>query len=562
MVFSEFEYKRPNIKDFSDKVDVLVAKINNAKAFDEVKDAIYEMNKITKAMMTDLEIGGIRYTLNTNDEFYAQEQDFIDENAPLIDEIGVRFAKAVVDSKFQEEISKEFGKQYIRLSKNTVDRFAPELIPFKQEENKLSSEYQKLVASCNVDFNGEKCNIYGLLKHMQDPDRSIRKLAFEKWAGFFAENEEKLDEIYDKLVHLRDKMGKALGFENFVPLGYMNMGRLDYTPEQVGVFREQVRKYIVPVCAELRERQAKKIGVDKLKYYDEGFMYTDGNAMPIGDREFLVGCAQKMYNELSEDTGKFFKYMVDTQLLELDTKPGKAVGGYCTFIPDYNSPFIFSNFNGTSADVDVLTHEAGHAFMSYCSARHNELYDYLFSTNEVNEIHSMSMEFFAHPWMELFFGDAADKYRYAHTADSLEFVPYGVCVDEFQEKVYSNPDLTPKQRKELWHELEQKYLPTRDFDGNEFMENGGFWQKQSHIFLNPFYYIDYTLASMGAFEFYGKMKKDRNSAWTDYVNLCNAGGSLPYLELLSLANLSNPFEEGSVEKAISSLVEDLNNSDY
>lgn len=240
--------------------------------------------------------------------------------------------------------------------------------------------------------------------------------------------------------------------------------------------------------------------------------------------------------------------------MDLVSRPNKRVGGYCAPLPDYKAPFIFANFNGTSGDVDVLTHEAGHAFAGMVSSKHNELMELNAPTLDACEIHSMSMEFFTYPWMELFFGESAQKYREKHLVDALLFVPYGVCVDEFQHIVYENPDLSPEARRGAWRALEKKYLPHRDYDGDAYMEAGGFWQKQHHIYSAPFYYIDYTLASMSAFEFFGRMQEDRERAWADYMALCEAGGTLPYTGLLKLANLSSPFEEGGVKRAIAAAV--------
>jgi M3 family oligoendopeptidase len=181
----------------------------------------------------------------------------------------------------------------------------------------------------------------------------------------------------------------------------------------------------------------------------------------------------------------------------------------------------------------------------------------VFPTSEVAEIHSMSMEHFCYPYMESFFGDKADDYRYGHLMDALESIPYMVTVDEFQHRVFENPKMTAKERRQVWHELEATYLPWRDYDGHAFLEEGGFWMQKQHIFLFPFYYIDYALAQICAFEFYGRAKKDWESCWADYYRLCQAGGSKGYFDLLKLAGLSNPFQEGTVQKIVDSLLEDL-----
>lgn len=554
MKFSEMPYVRPDIDRVCADLTAIIEKLSVAETVDAAKAAVAELNSYYKTVTTALTLAEIRHTIDTRDAFYQAEQDYIDEESPKLSPVFLSYYRALLESPFRTELEETFGGQLFALAEIQVQSIREELVPLMVEENKLASSYQKLVASAEVELDGETYNLSGLKKLMQSPDRETRKKGMEGYAGFFAAHEAEFDEIYDKLVHLRTEKGRVMGFDNFVPLGYLLMGRQGYDAGDVAAFRQQVLEELVPVCTKLRQEQATRIGVEKVKYYDEAFQYPDGNAMPIGDADFMVEQAGQMYDELSKETGEFFAHMRAHELMDLVTKPGKAAGGYCTSIPDYDSPFIFSNFNGTSADVDVLTHEAGHAFQSFTTNRCQTVTEYGFPTSEAAEIHSMSMEFFTYPWMDKFFGDQTDKYKKLHTSEALTFVPYGVCVDEFQHRVYENPDMTPDERKAVWHELEQKYLPTRDYDGCEIFEKGAFFFEKMHIFMSPFYYIDYTLASMAAFEFYGKMQQDRDAAWADYYRLCQLGGSRCYLDLLKAANLSNPFEAGSVKKAIAPLV--------
>ena len=554
MVFSEYPYKRPDMGAIRREAKAAIARMKKAESYDAFKGAIREVLVVYKSLLTLQNIASIRHTVNTKDAFYEQEDKFFNSAVPKIMPVFLQYYKAMLKSPYLAQYVAEYGERIQSEAELQVKRFSNKLILPMIKENKLTSEYQKLLASCEVELLGEKRNLPGITKLMQSPDRDVRRQAYRAYVGFFRENEAKFDELFDKLVKIRTKMGRMMGFDNFIPLAYLNMGRVDYGPKEVEQFRRQVERDLVPVTSRLRKAQAERIGVDKLHFYDEAFLYPDGNATPKGDRAFMVGQAQEMYQALSKETGEFFSFLCEHELMDLETKPGKAAGGYCTFLPDYGAPFIFSNFNGTSGDVDVLTHEAGHAFEMYLASKTQELPEYWQSTSEIMEIHSMSMEFFTYPWMDKFFGDEVGKYKKLHTTGGLTFVPYGVCVDEFQHRVYEKPDMTPKERRAVWRALEKKYLPDRDYDGDEFMESGAFFFKQLHIFMYPFYYIDYTLASMGAFEFYGKMGEDRPRAWNDYVTLCGLGGSKPYLELLRAANLSNPFEEGSVQKAIAPLV--------
>jgi M3 family oligoendopeptidase len=330
------------------------------------------------------------------------------------------------------------------------------------------------------------------------------------------------------------------------------MLRSDYDAKMVANFRQQIKDFIVPISQQLYARQAKRLGLEKLKYYDEDYKFPSGNPRPTGSPDQILEGGDQMYRELSPQTNRFFRFLRERNLLDVSAKDGKATGGYCTYIERQRAPFIFSNFNGTSGDIDVLTHEAGHAFQVF-SSRHFSIGEYRWPTYEACEIHSMSMEFFTWKWMPLFFGEQTEKYYFAHLGGALQFLPYGVAVDEFQHIVYENPDLTPAQRNAEWRKLEQKYLPQRDYDGIEFLENGGFWQKQSHIFQHPFYYIDYTLAQICAFQFWKRDRENHTQAWGDYVTLCEAGGSKPFLELVELAGLRSPFHDGCVESVVGNI---------
>jgi len=471
--------------------------------------------------------------------------------------LATKYFQALVESKFRTELEKKWGTQLFALAEGQLKTFKPEIVPLLQKENRLSTEYTKLLASAKIDFEGEERTLAQLDPFTESKDREMRKKASETKFAFFAEHEEALDRIYDDLVKVRTEIAEKLGFKNFVELAYYRMMRTDYNAEMVANFRNQVKDFIVPIATKLKERQQERIGVDQLKYYDEGFNFQSGNAVPKGDPEWIIENGQKMYEDLSKETGVFFRYMQENNLMDLVAKKGKAGGGYCTFIENYKAPFIFSNFNGTSGDIDVLTHEAGHAFQVY-SSRHFEIPEYYWPTYESAEIHSMSMEFFTWPWMELFFKEDTDKYKFSHLSSALLFLPYGVSVDEFQHWVYENPTASPAERKHQWREIEKKYLPHKNYDGNVYLENGGFWQRQGHIYNSPFYYIDYTLAQICAFQFWKRSIENREEAWADYVKLCNLGGSRSFTKLVEEANLISPFEDGCVESVVGVIEEWLN----
>ena len=549
--FSTMEYVRPDFELYMKKFDEYVQKVKSAGNYQEIHNVILSQDQDMKEFATMNTIVYIRNTLDTTDEFYEKELEYLDMKTPELQEHIIELYKAIMESPYKEEVDAEFGPQFLISCQLEIDSFAPELIPYLQKQSKLTTEYQKLMATAQIPFEGETLNLYGIQKYFEDDDRAKRKAAFKAYSDFYHENEETMERIFAELIEVRNDMGKALGYENFIPVGYKNQGRTDYGQEEVASFREQVLEEIVPLCEKLYAAQAKRIGVDQLKVYDEKYIFPDGNAIPLGDEDELVEKARQMYHDLSKETGEFIDFMLEHELMDLKNKPNKASTGYMTELPLYDAPFVFSCFNHTTFDTEVLTHELGHAFAGYQAMRHQPISAYHSSSTDICEIHSMAMEQFAYPYAETFYGDAADKYRFSHLMNAITFVPFGVAVDEFQHIVYEHPELTPKERTYEWRKLEQKYMPWRVYEDDEFMERGGYWYHKLHIFLYPFYYINYTLTTMGAMEFKKRFETNREEAMEDYIRLCNAGGSQSYLQLLELAHLSNPFLPGGVKNAIS-----------
>lgn len=552
MKFEEMQYERPNIEAFANEIKPLLEQFESASSWSEQDEILTAINELRKKFETQGQLAYVRHSINTKDEFYQAEQEFIDEAEPVYQQYITDYYRVLVNSKFRSELEGKWGAQLFRLAEYSLKTFSPDIIPELQQENKLITEYKKLIASCKIQFEGEERTLAQMTPFQQSPDREMRKRAWEATSGFMSDNESEFDRIYDELVKLRTSMAKKLGFNSFVELGYARMQRIDYNAAMVANFRNQVLEHIVPVATELKKRQQKRIGVEELLYYDENFSFKSGNPVPKGEMDWIVERGAKMYKELSPETDEFFTFMLDNGLMDLNAKPGKQSGGYCTFFGDHKAPFIFSNFNGTSGDIDVLTHEAGHAFQNY-ESRNLGAPEYAFPTFEAAEIYSMSMEFFTWPWMDLFFEEDADKYRFDHLASGLLFLPYGVSVDEFQHFVYEHPEATPTERKQAWRDIERKYLPHRNYEGNMYLEQGGFWQKQGHIYNTPFYYIDYTLAQICAFQFWKWMNEDRAAAWQSYLKVCREGGSKSFTELLKVAGLISPFEDGCVESVIGSI---------
>lgn len=564
VTFEEIPLKVPSFKTFSTKALKLIEELKRTKDAKETLKVIRKMEKLMDDFETKSTVISIRYSLNTVDKKNIKAQDKMDEMIPQLVAILNEWNKVLVKSPFRKELEEKLTPYYFVKIENALLAFDEKIVPELIEENKLSSEYDRILGSAKIEFRGNIYNLSQLGKFATDKDRNMRREASLKIDDFFAEHEKEIGEIYSKLVSLRDTMAKKLGYKNFVELGYRNLGRTDYNADMVKVYREEIAKNFVPVCQKLYKEQAKRIGIsfNKMKNYDYNLFYLDGNPKPAGDKDYLVGVATKMYDDMSKESGEFFHLMLNHHLLDLEARAGKAPGGYMTYLPNYEFPFIFSNFNGTKGDVDVLTHEVGHAFQGYLSRKIKPT-DFRSPGLETCEIHSMSMEFFAHKYMEGFFKDDANKYRYSHLVDAMEFLPYGITIDEFQHFVYENPNATHEERCAKFKEIESRYTPHKVYDEeSKCFSHGGTWLRQSHVFGTPFYYIDYTLAQVCAFQFFIALTKNYEKAWKKYVKLCKCGGKYPFVETLKKNHLQNPFEIGTLEKIVHDLKKILKTMTY
>ena len=497
------------------------------------------------------------YSIDVNNPKYKKAMDILNEQSPLLSSADNRYAKALVGSSHRKYLEEKLGTFLFTMYENQMKAFDDRIMEDMVEENKLTTAYDSKIASCQVNFRGGTYNLPQMGKFMEDADRETRKEASEAYYGYLSTIKDELEDIYDKLVKVRTRMAQKLGYKNYVELGYIRMNRFDYNQEDVSAYRKQINEIVTPMVEKIMRKQFKRVGISSPKVYDMGVVFKDGNPIPLGSTQDKIDSAKKMYKELSPETDFFFNYMADHHVLDLDAKPGKQSGGYMTYFPVYKIPFIFSNFNGTSGDVDVLTHEFGHSFQAYM-ARNITIPEYRSPTMESCEIDSMSMEFLTEPWMNLFF-DNPDKYRYRHLADSITFLPYGVTVDEFQHFVYEHPEATPAERDAYWHSLEEKYTPykVRCYKGCDYMMGGHRWLTQAHIFDNPFYYIDYTLAQVVAFEYFNLDRKNHALAWKRYLKICKLGGKYPFRTLVQKAGMKDPFAEGVVKKTVKPLLKVL-----
>ena len=544
MKFSEMSYVRPDPEAVKQQLAGLTERLKAAKSYDEARAIFLEKEEAEKVVETMGTLASVRHSIDTRDAFYDGESTFWDNFGPEVAEYEHAWTEAMLASPFRRNFAAEYGDLMFVNAEIDQKAFSPEIIPEMQKENELVTEYEKLIASAQIPFEDGVYTLSQLSPFKTDPDDARRLAAWKADGAWYKEHQERLDAIYDELTHLRDAMGKKLGYEGYTTLGYYRMGRNCYTKEDVERFRAAVQKYLVPVADSIMREQAKRLGKEyPLSFADAALSFRSGNPRPAGTPDEILLQGKKFYDALSPETSEFFRTMLDDELLDVLSTEGKQGGGYCTGIPQYEVPFIFANFNGTQHDVEVVTHEAGHAFAYWMNRKRVPL-QYAWPSMEACEVHSMSMEFFG--WMNAdgFFGPDAKKFLYSHLAGAVTFIPYGTMVDHFQHLVYEKPYMTPKERHAEWKRLLGIYMPWMKLDGEiPFYAEGEGWQRQSHIYASPFYYIDYCLAQTVALEFWAMIQKDEADAWKHYMAYTKQGGSRTFVELLKHADLVTPFDE-------------------
>ena len=548
MKFNEMTYTRPDIDALLARCRELAAKAAAAPDGDALVRLYYEQSEAFAEYNTAANLANIHYTCDTRDAYWKAEQDFFDANGPAVTNASVEISRAFLANPHVDVLTAKFGTTCVAGMKNAVLGMDDRTVELQQQFNALVSRYQQIYGGALVELDGKQLTIPQLGPYKEDLDPAVRRAAYEAEAGYFDAHRAELDELYGEIVKNLNAQARVMGYHDYSELSYVRMNRIGYGPEEIRKFRDQVANDVVPQLQKVMAMRAKRTGIARPTFTDLPIMFKDGNPKPIPGYKARMDAARTMYHELSPETAEFIDFMQDNELFDVESRPGKMSGGYMTSLPTYKAPFIFANWNNTSADVDVLTHECGHAFEGYVAERDPKVpADLECPGMESAEIHSMAMEFLTAPWHHLLFGRDTDKYALLHAEDSFVFLAYGCEVDEFQHIMYQNPDLTPDERNAEWLKLEKKYRPWIDFAGLPFYGRGAGWQRQLHIYECPFYYIDYCLSTMAALQFFLLSLTDHKDAWARYLRLVRRAGMASYTELLETAGLKVPFEEGSIK---------------
>ena len=549
--FREIPYTRPDLASLKTTYQGLFDDFDGGTSADDHISVVRRWNELRTQYATAMSLAEVHYTQDVTNDSFKAEKNFFDENNPSVSELNTTMTKRILASPYRAAIGTAFGELFLQRLEQSQRTFSPDIMPLLVEESDLCNQYNEITASARIEVDGTVYNLSSLAPLTISVDRDLRRRAIQAQYEFIASKQEALETIFDRLVAIRTEKARLLGFASYTEYRYVEFGRLDYTADDVEAFRRQVIAHVVPLATRLRMAQAHRLGIETVNLYDEKLQFIDGNPIANGDHDWIVDRAKVMYEELSDETREFFNLLLDKDLMDLKTRDNKATGGYCTSFPAYGLPFIFANFNRTTHDIEVLTHEAGHAFQAYRS-RGYDVPEYRWPTAEACEIHSMGMEFLTWPWMESFFGDQTDKFRFYHLQGALLFMPYGCAVDHFQHWIYANPGATPAERNAAWKSMERLYMPWRNTLDIPYADEGTQWQFQRHIYESPFYYIDYALAQTCALQYWQASRVDAKEAFADYLRICDVGGSKAFLDIVAEGRLRSPFADGTLSSIVGS----------
>lgn len=547
--FKDIEVETPTIEQVTAEYENIHTNLDQATTLAAKQEALQQWENLRRRLDSWTALTSLHFSQDTTNEAFKRAQEYSDELQPKLTALEIAMKRRLLNSTDKVELKSILDKQAFSLWSADVTTFESVIEEDLVQESKLVNQYVQLLASAEIEFQGETVNLSGIRKYTQDSDRHTRYQAEKARWNFFSQHQSQLDSIYDQLVQLRHGMAQKLGYDNYIGLGYKRMQRIDYSEADVESYRNEIVAKVVPLAQRIIAQKAAKLNLDRVMFWDESVFDLQGNPKPQGDHDWMLQQAQQMFDAMHPELGSFFKMMVEGDFLDLKTRPGKAGGGFCTSFPTQGVPYIFANFNGTKGDVEVFTHEMGHAFQAWQS-RNLPLIDYLWPTLESCEIHSMSLEFLTWSQMDKFFADDAARFREIHLAESLLFLPYGCAVDHFQHLVYAKPEASPQERNQMWQKMEARYLPWRQYGDLAYPARGGLWQEKQHIYFSPFYYIDYTLALCCAMQFWVKAEANFDNALTEYIALCQRGGQAPFQELVSSSNLVSPFKPGSLADVV------------
>lgn len=545
--FSQLPYTPTDFESVQRRLNELTARVKAAKSADEVLEIDRQSDALSQEVGYANTLAYIRSSLDCTDQFYAEATQKESMGCARLDE--APYTQALLDSPFLPQLEEKYGPEYRpRLERGVKLRSAG--LDLMARESELVSQYQLKKAQTKVNFRGEEKSEAQMYALFDDPDRQTRHDARKATFEAFLAQKEELASMLLELVDLRGKIAKANGFDSY--LDYANQGfhRRGYGEAELTAFCEQVKTDLVPLLRRLREEQRRALGVEKLMVWDGGIRFKEGNARPVGDAAVLTEASKKMYDGLSPEFGKFFRAMVESESLDVTASKNKVAGmGFCTGLKPGLLPYVFGNCNGTDSDVAVFTHEIGHSWQMYSTDQREIPEIFRDMCLDAVEIPSKTMELFAYPYAEGFFGEDADKFRAGHFRNALREIAAYCTIHELNTWLYTHPGAPFEEIAAAALDIEKAYEPDLDYgDLESYVKQGGALLRNMAVYMFPRYVISYSLSEMCAMDLFRRMNADPAAAWEAYEKLCASGGSRSYPDTLAQAGLEPAYAPGSVKK--------------
>jgi oligoendopeptidase F len=545
----------PQIAPLFDQLESRAPQIKNAA---ELEKWLLDWSELNAALDEESTRRNIAMTCHTdNADAEKAFLHFVESVEPQLKPRQFALEQIYVSHPLCKNLPQPRFRVFDRDVKNHVELFHQDNVPLETEETKLGQQYQKLSGSLTVNFRGEEKTLVQMGRYLEEPDRALRQEAWELVAKRRLQEAEKFDDIFDRQIKLRQQIAQNAGFKNYRDYAFRRLGRFDYTPDDCAKFHDAVEREIVPVVRELQSQRRAQLKLEKLRPWDLAVDPLNRPPLkPFTQVGEMVSRTQKIFDSLDAELARGFKQMDDLHLLDLDNRKGKAPGGYQSTLAEARLPFIFMNAVGLQRDVETLLHEGGHAFHALAT-REEDLYAYRGAPIEFCEVASMSMELLGNEFIEEFYSESdANRARRVHLEGVVGVFPWIATVDAFQHWIYTHPNHTREERKIAWLELMDRFGGDADWSGFE-NERAHSWHRQLHIFLVPFYYIEYGIAQLGALQVWANSKRDKAKALNDYKKSLALGGSRPLPELFSAAGCRFEFSGKTIQPLAKMLREEL-----
>ena len=527
-----------NWKELNPLFKKLEEQLDTSSSAENLEQVILNWEELSAAIAEEGSKRYIAMTCQTEDKDAEKAYlEFVEKIEPEEKKCNFLLSKKLTKHPQCKDLKNQRYEVFLRDTALQVELFRSENVTLETETSKLGQKYQKIIGGLTVHFEGKEQTLIQMSRHLEGTERNYRQKAWELVANRRLEESEKIDSHIDDLAKLRNQISENAGFSNYRDYAHKRLGRFDYSPDDCISFQNAIEEEMVPLLRELQDERIQELNINELKPWDTA---TDPKGRPplepfekVSD---LIECSQSIFNQVDGNLSDWFQTMQDLDLLDLANRKGKAPGGYQCSLDESRLPFIFMNSVGVQRDVETLLHEAGHAFHSMAS-QNEPLHSYRHAPIEFCEVASMAMELLGSEFLEEFYNsEEARRARINHLEGIVFVFPWIATVDAFQHWLYLNPDHSIEDRDKAWSNLIDRFGGNVDWTHYE-LAKAKLWHKQLHIFLHPFYYVEYGIAQLGALQVWANYKNNKSKALNDYKAALALGGSKPLPELFKRCNI-------------------------